>query len=62
MAHPLATGGKVDLIGSPIKLSASPVSYRHPPPMLGQHTDEILENLLKIDADECAALRKKGVI
>ena len=42
MEHPLASNGKVDLIGSPIKLSASPVSYRHPPPMLGQHTDEIL--------------------
>ncbi|MBT4769472.1 MAG: CoA transferase [Rhodospirillaceae bacterium] len=62
MEHPLASNGKVDLIGSPIKLSASPVSYRHPPPMLGQHTDEILQSLLEIDANECAALREKGVI
>jgi crotonobetainyl-CoA:carnitine CoA-transferase CaiB-like acyl-CoA transferase len=33
--------GGVPMIGSPLKLSATPVSYREPPPRLGQHSDEI---------------------
>jgi crotonobetainyl-CoA:carnitine CoA-transferase CaiB-like acyl-CoA transferase len=40
MAHPLSD--TLRLVASPIKLSATPVGYRHPPPLLGQHTDEIL--------------------
>ncbi|RQO54361.1 CoA transferase [Paucibacter sp. KBW04] len=40
MAHPLSEGLK--LVANPIKLSATPVSYRHPPPLLGQHTRELL--------------------
>jgi len=55
-------GGQVDLIASPLKLSETPVTYRHPPPTLGQHTDEILEELLGLGDAERAALRGKGVI
>lgn len=40
MEHPLSDGLK--LVANPIKLSATPVSYRHPPPLLGQHTRELL--------------------
>ena len=40
MAHPLTD--KLRLVASPIKLSVTPVSYRHAPPLLGQHTREIL--------------------
>src|SRR3546814_5719993 len=36
MPHPLAGRGAVDLIGNPIKLSETPVSYRRPPPVLGE--------------------------
>jgi crotonobetainyl-CoA:carnitine CoA-transferase CaiB-like acyl-CoA transferase len=59
MAHPDADAPS---IGSPLKLSTTPVSYRRPPPRLGEHTDEILGTLLKIGADEREALRSAGVI
>jgi crotonobetainyl-CoA:carnitine CoA-transferase CaiB-like acyl-CoA transferase len=59
MRHPV---GDVPLIGSPLKLSATPVRYRRPPPRLGQHTDEVLAELLQLGDSECAALRKAGVI
>jgi crotonobetainyl-CoA:carnitine CoA-transferase CaiB-like acyl-CoA transferase len=57
--HPLS--GTVDLIGNPLKLSATPVTYRRPPPTLGQHTDEVLRELGLGDAD-IAALRAAGAI
>ncbi len=38
--HPVA--GTLKTLGSPLKLSAQPPSIRRPPPVLGQHTDEIL--------------------
>lgn len=62
MNHPLAGETPVDLIGSPIKLSETPVAYRHAPPTLGQHTDEVLAELLEINEDDRAALRDEGVI
>ena len=55
-------GGKADLIGSPLKLSATPVSYRQFPPALGEHTREILEQLLNMDEAEIDALVDDGVI
>lgn len=42
--HP--TAGKIKMIGSPLKLSRTPVSYRHHPPTLGEHNDDILKNNL----------------
>ena len=59
MAHP---AGEAPLIGSPLKLSETPVSYRRPPPTLGEHTDEVLAQLLGLGADERRALRATGVI
>jgi len=47
MPHPQA--GRVPLVANPIRFSASPVSYRHAPPMLGQHTDEVLAQWLNDD-------------
>jgi crotonobetainyl-CoA:carnitine CoA-transferase CaiB-like acyl-CoA transferase len=55
-------GGRVELIGNPIKFSATPVSYRLPPPRLGQDTDAVLEDLLGMDQAEIAGLRERGVI
>jgi formyl-CoA transferase len=43
MPHP--TAGEVKLVGSPIKMSGTPVSYEMAPPLLGQHTEEILKEL-----------------
>ncbi len=47
MPHPLAAEGYVDLIGNPVKFSATPVSYRQYPPICGEHTDEVLSEWLK---------------
>ena len=46
MDHPLAASGKVDLIGNPVKFSATPVTYRRAPPLCGADTDEILQDWL----------------
>ena len=62
MNHPATGGEPVSLIGSPSKMSITEVSYRHAPPMLGQHTEEVLEELLGLDAAECNRLREQGVI
>jgi crotonobetainyl-CoA:carnitine CoA-transferase CaiB-like acyl-CoA transferase len=61
MPHPLAPDG-VQLIGNPLKLSATPVTYRRPPPLLGEHTEEVLGKLLGIDRHEQARLRASGII
>ena len=44
MAHPLA--GEVDLVANPIRLSRTPVDYRRPPPLLGEHNREVLADWL----------------
>ena len=62
MNHPATGGEPLSLIGSPSKMSVTEVSYRHAPPMLGQHTEEVLEELLGLDAAECNRLREQGVI
>lgn len=62
MPHALAADGTVPLIGNPLKLSATPVTHRRAPPELGEHTDEVLEELLNLDAQERQRLRQEGVI
>jgi crotonobetainyl-CoA:carnitine CoA-transferase CaiB-like acyl-CoA transferase len=62
MPHSLAGKGTVDVIGSPIKLGETPVDYRLPPPYCGQHTDEVLRELLYLSDDDLSALRAKKVI
>jgi crotonobetainyl-CoA:carnitine CoA-transferase CaiB-like acyl-CoA transferase len=59
MRHP---DGEAPLIGSPLKLSETPVRYRRPPPRLGEHTDEVLETLLKISEAERREFREAGII
>lgn len=62
MAHP-ATGAKpVDMIASPMKMSSTPPEYRHAPPLLGQHTDEVLGELLGMQASDLQALRDQAII
>ena len=58
--HPVA--GKVQLVGVPVKLSATPGSIRTPAPLLGQHTDEVLRQYLGMAEADIAALRQQGVI
>ena len=57
-----ATGGKMKMIANPVKLSETPPDYRLPPPVLGQHTDEVLGAKLGLDAAALTALREKGII
>ena len=52
----------IPLIANPVRLSASPVSYRRAPPQLGADTSDVLARLLKLGAAEQAALRDQGVI
>jgi len=58
--HP--TAGRVKLVGIPVKFTATPGEIRLPPPLLGQHTEEVLTGLLGLTAQEIAALRTEGVI
>jgi crotonobetainyl-CoA:carnitine CoA-transferase CaiB-like acyl-CoA transferase len=60
MAH--GSGETVKVIANPVKLSATPPSYRSPPPVLGEHTEDVLASVLKMSASDIAALREKGIL
>jgi formyl-CoA transferase len=60
MEHPAV--GKFKLVGSPMKLSETTVQYRFPPPLLGEHTREVLRDILKYDQDKISRLREDKVI
>jgi crotonobetainyl-CoA:carnitine CoA-transferase CaiB-like acyl-CoA transferase len=49
-------------VASPLRLSATPVNYHLAPPLLGEHTDALLQRLLGLDADNITRLRTAGVI
>jgi crotonobetainyl-CoA:carnitine CoA-transferase CaiB-like acyl-CoA transferase len=59
MLHPHTD--RLELVASPMKLAATPVQLRHAPPLLGQHTDEVLAEA-GIAAEKRQALRAAGVI
>jgi crotonobetainyl-CoA:carnitine CoA-transferase CaiB-like acyl-CoA transferase len=58
--HP--TAGTVQLPGFPYKLSHTPAQIHRPPPLLGEHTDEILTTILDYSTEDVASLRDKQVI
>lgn len=58
--HPLA--GPLPLVGSPIKLGATPVRADRPPPLLGEHTEQVLAEVLGWNPERIAALRAREVI
>lgn len=60
MEHPVA--GTLAVPNSPLKFSETPVEIEPPAPLLGQHTDEVLEGLLEISVAERDELRRGGVI
>ena len=59
MQHP---SGPLSLLASPMRFGDTPVRYELPPPLLGQHTGEVLQQTLGLSADEVQALRAKGVV
>lgn len=60
MDHPLA--GTVPLVANPIRMSASPVEYRSPPPTLGQHTDDVLADWLGMSGAQIAELHRRKIV
>lgn len=58
--HPAS--GAVELVSSPLKLSTTPVRKDFPPPLLGQHTQEVLQELLHLSAQDLDELRKQRII
>jgi len=58
--HP--ANNAVELVSSPMKLSATPVRTDLPPPLLGQHTEEVLRDVLRLDTDAVEQLRQKHII
>ncbi|MDU4253140.1 CaiB/BaiF CoA-transferase family protein [Pseudomonas sp.] len=62
VAIPHAQNPAFRMVGSPLKLSETPVEYQRPAPMLGEHTDEVLKRRLGIDDARLAQLKAEGVI
>jgi crotonobetainyl-CoA:carnitine CoA-transferase CaiB-like acyl-CoA transferase len=57
-----AAAGKLPLVASPMRFSGTPLEYRLPPPLLGEHTDQILKEFLKLNETEIAKLRVDGIV
>ena len=60
MDHPKA--GKVPMQGFSVQFGESPMRLRHPPPMLGEHTGEVLEEWLAMTPDQITRLRSSGAV
>ncbi|HEY8950637.1 MAG TPA: CaiB/BaiF CoA-transferase family protein [Rhizomicrobium sp.] len=60
MHHPSA--GDLDLAASPLRLEKTPPEYRLPPPLLGQHTAEVLSEVLGLGREEVTALERAQVV
>ena len=58
--HP--TAGTVKLAGIPVKFSATPASVRLPPPLLGQHSEDVLSSWLGMSIEEIEQLKRKSVL
>lgn len=57
-----ATIGKLSLVGSPLKFSETPVDYKFPPPRLGEHTEQILKELVGYSLEQITDLQERRVI
>ena len=62
MPHTALNGASIPLVGNPLRFSETAVSYRQPPPLLGEHTDEVLSEVLGTDEAERKTLQEAGVI
>ena len=59
---PHAVAGTVPGIANPIRFSETPVEYRNGPPMLGEHTEQVLASLLGMSSEQIEKLRQSGAI
>jgi crotonobetainyl-CoA:carnitine CoA-transferase CaiB-like acyl-CoA transferase len=59
---PHALAGSVPQVASPLRMSETPVEYRRAPPLLGEHTEEVLARLLGLSTAEVAHLHSAGVV
>jgi formyl-CoA transferase len=62
VAAPHSAAGEVKMVANPIKFSATPIEHDRPPPLLGEHTDEVLHGVLGMSGADIAQLRAKGTI
>ncbi|MFK3767470.1 CaiB/BaiF CoA transferase family protein [Pseudomonas putida] len=62
VSMPHALAGSVPQVASPIRLSETPVEYRRAPPLLGEHTEAVLGDVLGLDGDALGRLRSAGVL
>ena len=60
LPHPAA--GSVPQVANPIRLSRTPIEYHAAPPVLGQHTQEVLGDVLGMAPEDVASLRDRGVV
>ncbi len=58
----MAVDASVKVIANPVRLSETPADYRITAPMLGEHTEAVLESVLGMNQTDIDALRKAGVI
>ena len=58
--HPLS--GTMKVVGNPLKFSETPLEYKRPPPLLGEHTSEVLRDLLGMADTEIDQLAQQGVV
>ena len=59
---PNSLGSTTPQVASPLRLSETPVEYRNAPPLLGEHTEQVLTQQLGLNAEQIAALREAGVL
>lgn len=58
--HPM--DGRIPLVSSPLNIPTNPVTVRYPPPLLGEHTDQILSEYLDFESAKITMLRKQGIL
>jgi formyl-CoA transferase/CoA:oxalate CoA-transferase len=59
-AHPVA--GTIQMVAPPVRMSDTPGSVRMPAPLLGEHTDQVLRERLRLSEDEIGSLRRAGAV
>ncbi|MGV8959821.1 MAG: CaiB/BaiF CoA transferase family protein [Stenotrophomonas sp.] len=59
---PHASGAQVPVVRNPLRFSATPLQYRHAAPVLGEHSRQVLHEILALDAGELQALQEAGVL